>query len=297
MKYNFTIDENTSSSSEIAIDPEMLGRIFENLLAEQNPDTKDTARKVTGSYYTPRTIVDYMVERSIAEYLKENLNIDNSLTALVDDFIHTETLPDGLKQYSNSILDLLNKVKVLDPACGSGAFPIGMLQKLIALKLQLSLFTKEGNTGRIYDLKLSTILNSIYGCDNQPMAVELSRLRCWLSLIIDEEVDKKKDNWGIEALPNFDFKFVCGDSTVGLTEKEVSTGNVFDKNYDEILRIKEELKAIRQKYFNAKTKRVKEEIRKKDESLFIHLLEMTKINPDFSYNASLIVTFQPYHTK
>lgn len=293
-KYNFTIDENTSSSSEIAIDPEMLGRIFENLLAEQNPDTKDTARKVTGSYYTPRTIVDYMVERSIAEYLKENLNIDNSLTALVDDFIHTETLPDGLKQYSNSILDLLNKVKVLDPACGSGAFPIGMLQKLIALKLQLSLFTKEGNTGRIYDLKLSTILNSIYGCDNQPMAVELSRLRCWLSLIIDEEVDKKKDNWGIEALPNFDFKFVCGDSTVGLTEKEVSTGNVFDKNYDEILRIKEELKAIRQKYFNAKTKRVKEEIRKKDESLFIHLLEMTKINPDFSYNASLIVTFQPY---
>lgn len=293
-KYNFTIDENTSSSSEIAIDPEMLGRIFENLLAEQNPETKDTARKVTGSYYTPRTIVDYMVEHSLAEYLKSNLNNNEIELSFFDEFIHTETLPDELKKYSSQILDKLNRIKVLDPACGSGAFPIGMLQKLIALKLQLSPLTKGGNTKAVYDLKLQTILNSIYGCDIQPMAVELSRLRCWLSLIIDEEVDKKKDNWGIEALPNFDFKFVCGDSTVGLTEKEVSTGNVFDKNYDEILRIKEELKTIRQKYFNAKTKRIKEEIRKKDESLFIHLLEMTKINPDFSYNASLIVTFQPY---
>lgn len=293
-KYNFTIDENTSSSSEIAIDPEMLGRIFENLLAEQNPETKDTARKVTGSYYTPRTIVDYMVEQSLAEYLKSNLNINDSQTSFIDDFIHTETFPDELKPYSNEILGNLNTVKVLDPACGSGAFPIGMLQKLIALKLQLSPLERGQRGVSVYDLKLQTILNSIYGCDNQPMAVELSRLRCWLSLIIDEEVDKKKENWGIEALPNFDFKFVCGDSTVGLTEKEVSTGNVFDKNYDEILKIKNELKAIRQKYFNAKTKKIKEEIRKKDEELFIRLLDMTRINPDFSYNASLIVTFQPY---
>src|SRR5690606_32505384 len=102
-----------------------------------------------------------------------------------------------------------NYVKILDPACGSGAFPIGMLQKIIALKLQLSPLAKGGTQGgskEVYNLKLQTILNSIYGCDIQPMAVELSRLRCWLSLIIDEPVDKKKSNWGIENLPNLDFK-------------------------------------------------------------------------------------------
>lgn len=297
-KYNFTIDENTSSSSEIAIDPEMLGRIFENLLAEQNPETKDTARKVTGAYYTPRTIVDYMVEQSVSEFLKSNLILKDNNVSLIADFIHTEDATELNEDLKKNILEKLNSVKIFDPACGSGAFPIGMLQKLIALKLQLtSPFTKGGTQGGskgIYDLKLQTILNSIYGCDIQPMAVELSRLRCWLSLIIDETVDKKKDNWGIETLPNFEFKFVCGDSTIGLTEEGSSTGNVFDKNYDEILKIKNELKEIRQKYFSAKTKKIKQEIRKKDEELFDHLVNLTKINPSFSYNASLIITFQPY---
>lgn len=293
-KYNFTVDENTSSSSEIAIDPEMLGRIFENLLAEHNPETKDTARKVTGSYYTPRTIVDYMVEQSIAEYLKTDLIHTGVDLSFIDDFVHTEDLSEELGAHTNHILGKLNALKILDPACGSGAFPIGMLQKLVALKSQLSQMSKDSTAKDIYDLKLETILNSIYGCDIQPMAVELSRLRCWLSLIIDETVDKKKENWGIKTLPNFDFKFVCGDSTIALTEKEQTTGNVFDKNYDEILKIKDELKSIRQKYFNAKTKKIKEEIRKKDEELFTHLVNLTKINPSFSFNASRIISFQPY---
>lgn len=258
-KYNFTIDENTSSSSEIAIDPEMLGRIFENLLAEQNPETQESARKSTGSYYTPREIVDYMVEQSISEYLKTNVTLSlskgddsalnpASLSQAIEDFVHTEEFPDTLKPYSTQILEKLNTVKVLDPACGSGAFPIGMLQKLIALKLQLSPLERGQRGVSVYDLKLQTILNSIYGCDIQPMAVELSRLRCWLSLIIDEDVDKKKDNWGIANLPNLDFKFVCVNTLIGLPKMvEDSLGTSADDF--------EKLKQLREEFFTASAKR------------------------------------------
>jgi hypothetical protein len=166
-RYNFTVDENSAASSEIAIDPEMLGRIFENLLAEQNPETGESARKATGSYYTPREIVDFMVEESLIAYLKTNLS-ENSppspfskggahnpslsrsssvsptlakggeggFDSILEDFVHTGMLPDVLKPHSKGLLDRLNAIKVLDPACGSGAFPISMLQKLAGLKQQ-----------------------------------------------------------------------------------------------------------------------------------------------------------------
>lgn len=266
-KYNFTIDENTSSSSEIAIDPEMLGRIFENLLAEQNPETKESARKSTGSYYTPREIVDYMVEQSISEYLKSNIAQDvianevkqsitqshselvsESISQSIENFVHTEEFPEQLQPYSTQIIEKLNSVKVLDPACGSGAFPIGILQKLIALKLQLSPLTKGGNTKGVYDLKLQTILNSIYGCDIQPMAVELSRLRCWLSLIIDEDVDKKKSNWGIANLPNLDFKFVCVNTLIGLPPMIADSLGTSADDFNK-------LKKLREEFFTSSTKR------------------------------------------
>jgi len=240
-RYNFTVDENSSSNAEIAIDPEMLGRIFENLLAEQNPETGESARKATGSFYTPREIVDYMVEQSIAEYLKTALGntndepalernlfgvipnqqlklpkvnpnaADKKLNAAIEDFVHTSHLPDDLKPQAQSLLDALNIIKVLDPACGSGAFPIGILQKLISLKqeiIQVQNPKKQLSQSAAYKLKLETIQKSIYGVDIQPMAVELSRLRCWLSLVVDEENDN------IKALPNLDFKFVCADSLI-----------------------------------------------------------------------------------
>lgn len=247
-KYNFTIDENTSSNAEIAIDPEMLGRIFENLLAEQNPETQESARKSTGSYYTPREIVDYMVEQSISEYLKSNITLSGVEASVIEDFVHTEELSDELKPFSIEILDKLNTVKILDPACGSGAFPIGMLQKLIALKQQLSPLERGQRSATVYNLKLQTILNSIYGCDIQPMAVELSRLRCWLSLIIDESVDKNKPNWGIENLPNLDFKFVCVNTLIDLPEMvEDSLGTSADDF--------EKLKQLRTEFFTASAKR------------------------------------------
>lgn len=242
-RYNFTVDENSSSNAEIAIDPEMLGRIFENLLAEQNPETGDSARKATGSFYTPREIVDYMVEQSVSEFLKTALALDEKLNIEIEDFVHTQILPDALAKHEERISEELSKIKVLDPACGSGAFPIGILQKIVALKQQLHPKTKN------YKLKLDTIQNSIYGVDIQPMAVELSRLRCWLSLVVDED---PKD---IKALPNLDFKFVCADSLMEVGKiKQINIGNSAEKI--------EELKELRTEFFIANGKR-KRELEKK----------------------------------
>lgn len=254
-RYNFTIDENSSTNEELAIDPEMLGRIFENLLAEQNPETRIAAsdRKVTGSYYTPREIVDFMVEQSIVEYLKANLNSDIK-DSLIEDFVHNLELSDEIKPYSKELLDKLNSVKVLDPACGSGAFPIGILQKLLALKHVILFSTSRFKSLKeFYNLKLDTIRNSIYGSDIQPLATELSRLRCWLSLMVDEEV---KD---IQPLPNLNFKFVTANSLVDLgfdemlktMETKKGGGLLF---LNKFIELKDKIIALTTEYFHPSTK-------------------------------------------
>ncbi|MGD0281432.1 MAG: N-6 DNA methylase [Dissulfurispiraceae bacterium] len=286
-RYNFTVDENSATSSEIAIDPEMLGRIFENLLAEQNPETGESARKATGSYYTPREIVDFMVEESLIAYLKGSTGekdeaplypLSKTIQPLpdeaVEDFVHTCALPDALKPHGKELLDKLNAIKILDPACGSGAFPISMLQKLIALKQQLEPKTCA------YDLKLKTIENSIYGVDIQPMATELSRLRCWLSLIVDE------DSKDIKPLPNLDFKFVTANSLIDLGYDEFVHRMQSKKNgglllISNFIKDLNALKAVRQKYFdpslhqNEKDK-LKKEFNGIKDDLFGMALELIK---------------------
>lgn len=253
-RYNFTIDENSSTNEELAIDPEMLGRIFENLLAEQNPETRIAAsdRKVTGSYYTPREIVDYMVEQSIVEYLKANLKSDIK-ESLIEDFVHTLELSEEIKPYSKELLEKLNSVKAFDPACGSGAFPIGILQKLLALKHVILFSTSRFKSSKeFYNLKLDTIRNSIYGSDIQPLATELSRLRCWLSLMVDEEI---KD---IQPLPNLNFKFVTANSLVDLgfdemlktMETKKGGGLLF---LNKFIDLKDKIIALTSEYFKPST--------------------------------------------
>jgi|LQYC01.1.fsa_nt_gi adenine-specific DNA-methyltransferase len=299
-RYNFTVDENTAASSEIAIDPEMLGRIFENLLAEQNPETGESARKATGSYYTPREIVDFMVEESLIAYLKTSYipsphpgegKGEGEFDPFIEDFIHTGTLLDALKPHSKELLDKLSAIKVLDPACGSGAFPISMLQKLVGLKQQLDPKTSP------YDLKLKTIENSIYGVDIQPMATELSRLRCWLSLIVDE------DPKNIKPLPNLDFKFVTANSLIDLGYDEFlhkfQTGKIeslFLMNFKKDL---DALKAVRQQYFESSLhQREKDKLKKEfntiSSELFKMSLELIKqrlLDTDF---ANRIIGWDPF---
>lgn len=274
-QYNFTVDENTSYDVDLSIDPEMLGRIFENLLAEINPETGESARKSTGSFYTPREIVDYMVDSSLREYLKTKTGIDDKkLHAIIswgqeDDVEHP--LSSGEKK---RIVDALATLTILDPACGSGAFPIGILQKVVYilqqvderaeiwLENQLKYVTspelrrdiEEKYRSENYDWlrKLGVIRESIFGVDIQTIATEIAKLRCFLTLVIEEEVDDEKENRGIRPLPNLDFKFVTANSLISLPEssskKSPPAGSL---NMFEDLSHISRLKEIRNKYFGA----------------------------------------------
>lgn len=269
-EYNFTVDENTAYDIELSIDPEMLGRIFENLLAEINPETGENAKKSTGSFYTPRDIVDYMVDNSILEYLKTKTAIDQvKLKALISYSKDDDHLAVFDNQEKKKIIDALYTITILDPACGSGAFPIGMLQKIVYILQEIDPeanlwfdkatenvsillkkeFEKKFNAGSLnYIRKLSVIQNSIFGVDIQPIAVEIARLRCFLSLVIEETVYDNEANRGINPLPSLDFKFIIANSLIKLDEgKQLS---LFE-NQSHI----DELKAVRDEYFNADSER------------------------------------------
>lgn len=284
-EYNFTVDENTSYDIELSIDPEMLGRIFENLLAEINPETGENAKKSTGSFYTPRDIVDYMVDNSILEYLKTKTGIDDfRLKALISYAKEDDELAEFNTVEKKAIIDALYTVTVLDPACGSGAFPIGMLQKIVYILQQVDPqanlwfdkatenvgiflrkeFQKKFSAGSLdYIRKLSVIQNSIFGVDIQPIAVEIARLRCFLSLVIEEKVYDDEPNRGINPLPNLDFKFVIANSLVHLPKESDKVKKISD-NQMSIFEKQEhidQLKAVREEYFTANDSETKAELK------------------------------------
>jgi len=247
--YNFTVDENTAVDVDLAIDPEMLGRIFENLLAEINPETGETARHRTGSFYTPRSVVEYMVTESLVSFLLGKVwegagrkKADEARTQLESLFSWSEDPPSFPDAERLALIRALHDLRCLDPACGSGAFPMSVLQKALHalerldpdgedwIDLQVASIPDAATRaaaraslvgrGGSYARKLGLIQNCIYGVDIQPIAVEMARLRTFLALIVDEAVDDKKTNRGIEPLPNLEFKFVCADSLVRLPKEE-----------------------------------------------------------------------------
>ena len=268
-QYNFTIDENSIYDAEVSIDPEMLGTIFENLLAEIDPDTEKSARKATGSFYTPREIVDYMVEQSLIQYLKTKTDIKH------DEHLQELFKEGGKNNFNNketkNILNALSDVKILDPACGSGAFPMGALHKIInalhkldpdaswwkarqienvtnALAKQMLKEKLDGESAD-YVRKLGIIQNSIYGVDIQPIASEISKLRSFLSLVIDETIDDEAENRGIQALPNLEFKFITANTLIGLDKGSTHQTLTIDFGETEILQ--DDLKEIRNQYLQA----------------------------------------------
>ena len=257
--YNFTTDESTSQFQQVAIDPEMLGRIFENLLAEMTEETGEQARKAKGAFYTPREIVDYMCRESLREYLKtkipEDKFRDQRFYQLIDapdkDFQDQDhNWRRDWKPYKDGIIKALDDLKVLDPACGSGAFPIGMLQLLVRVYERLE---PRFDT---YKAKLQIIEKNIYGVDIEPMAIEIARLRAWLSIIVDEEADSKK----IKPLPNLEFKFVCANSLIDLDQSgAVTIGEDPD--------LADKLEEIRDAYFNTESLNKKKKLRTDYEKL------------------------------
>lgn len=252
-EYNFTTDESTSQFQQVAIDPEMLGRIFENLLAEITEETGEQARKAKGAFYTPREIVDYMCKESLREYLKtklpEDTYRDQRLFQLIDapekDFQDQDhNWRRDWKPYKDAIITALDDLKILDPACGSGAFPIGMLQLLVRVYERLEPRYDS------YKAKLQIIEKNIYGVDIEPMAVEIARLRTWLSIVVDEDSDSKK----IKPLPNLEFKFVCANTLIDL-DKSGATSFWDDSE------LENKLQVLRDAYFNTENLNKKKKLR------------------------------------
>jgi len=311
-QYNFTVDENTAYDIELSIDPEMLGRIFENLLAEINPETGENAKKSTGSFYTPRDIVDYMVDSSLCEYLKTKTGIDEvKLKALISYSKDDAELAVFTAVEKKKLIEALYTVTVLDPACGSGAFPIGMLQKIVYILQEVDpgadlwfdemvkgapiyvrqAFEKKFRNGELdYLRKITVIERSIYGIDIQPIAVEISRLRCFLSLIIEEKVDDTEYNRNIKPLPNLDFKFIIANSLIPL-EKNVAKSFLKNKNgapimesqmslFEEINHI-DKLKEIREEFFTADATRraeLKSEFQSLQQDMLIRTIQNSKLS-------------------
>ena len=250
-RYNFTIEENTPNEQQVALDPELLGKVFENLLGAYNPETKETARNQSGSFYTPREIVNYMVDESIISYLGESDEVREMLSL---DYQYDPAKRDLYKD----IAEKLKSIKILDPACGSGAFPMGLLNRIVDLITKLS-----PETG-VYSLKLQIIENCIYGVDIQSIAVQISKLRFFISLICDCEKDKDKPNFGIPTLPNLETKFVCANSLIDKKSEEAQ-GNLFED--PRIQETKDALIRLRENHFMAKSASQKRRLREKDKEL------------------------------
>ena len=219
-RFNFTTDESNEEYEEVAVDPEMLGRIFESLLAEYISSDGQSDRKKKGAYYTPREIVNYMCRESLRNYLlggsRDRLLYQQTVNDLIDQnniswFGHdgkNSKYQKNSRDYRQEILKKLEKLTVLDPACGSGAFPIGMMQLIISLYSRL-----QKNDFDTYKIKEKILRENIFGADIDPIAVDIARLRAWLSLIVDYKLPDGNNLLTEEPpLPNLDFKFVLANS-------------------------------------------------------------------------------------
>ncbi|MBA1446013.1 MAG: BREX-1 system adenine-specific DNA-methyltransferase PglX [Chromatiales bacterium] len=318
-RYNFTIKEDEPLEKEVAVDPEMLGKVFENML-------EVTERKSKGAFYTPREIVHYMCQESLIHYLDNRLNsyastpelaepqaelfgspggqqsledveeikapkadletlirkghlfIENDQAALlalerIEKGEQKQTkkeiaLPESVRQHAKAIDEALADIKVCDPAIGSGAFPVGLLHEIVNARLALA--PHSGNSQSAYELKRHAIAESIYGVDIDASAIDIARLRLWLSLIVDEE-----DYDTIEALPNLDYKIVRGDSLVGI-DGIGKVDDIFNPKFTLI----SELENEKQNFFSTTNHNTKIDLSKKITDL-IHQITNGKEAFDF----------------
>ena len=271
--YNFTVKEDEPLEKEVAIDPEMLGKVFENLL-----EIRD--RKSKGAFYTPREIVHYMCQESLIHYLYSKLNKTVVLDDLsffirygdtfseIEDKVGTvksygAVLPDSIKTYAKAIDDALADVKICDPAVGSGAFPVGLMHEIIRARLTLlnSGFIKEAKRRTVYEYKRQVIQNSLYGVDIEESAIEVAKLRLWLSLIVDED-----DINNIKPLPNLDYKMVRGNSLQKIDDRDMF-------NYSAL----QEIEILKTKFFDTASRSEKKSLSKQIDGILNILTEGGKV--------------------
>jgi type I restriction-modification system DNA methylase subunit len=335
--YKFTVAENTPIEEEIALDPELSGKVFENLLAAYNPETGATARKQTGSFYTPREIVNYMVDEALIASLKTKL--ETALPSAKDIEIrlrhlfaynnepHKFTAPEV-----DALITAIDSLKSLDPAVGSGAFPMGILHKLVFILGKLDPRNekwKERQIARVrdtmataekiddatareravseleqqitgineafehneldYGRKLYLIENCIYGVDIQPIAVQIAKMRFFISLIVEQKIDDTQPNRGVRPLPNLETKFVAANTLIGVNRP----GQQLLRNRD--IETKEaSLREVRRRHFLARSLTQKKKCREQDEKLRAEIAELLKGDGWDTATARKLASWNPY---
>ena len=334
-RYKFTVQENTPVDQEVALDPELLGKVFENLLAAYNPETRESARKQTGSYYTPRPVVDYMVDEALVASLALKCQPTDGdsglwqgrLRYLLD---YGEAFDDADEWFdadeTEGLVRAIAGLQVLDPAVGSGAFPMGVLHKLtLALKRldrnneRWEALQKERATERAaaafdaptreerddelaeisntferyrdsdFGRKLYLMQNSIFGVDIQPIACQIAKLRFFISLAIEQERDRNTTNLGIKPLPNLETRFVAADTLLPLDT--VSQLELFRQ---QIETLKARLAENRERHFHATARREKLACKDKDRELRRQLSEVLHEAGLPGDDASKIAQWDPY---
>ncbi|MCY4056191.1 MAG: hypothetical protein OXF67_10140, partial [Cyanobacteria bacterium MAG CAR4_bin_6] len=334
-RYKFTVEENTPIEQEVALDPELLGKVFENLLAAINPETRETARRQTGSYYTPRLVVDTMVEEALVAALGSKVQphdgdrdyLQERLRYLLD---YEDAFNDARELFEDdeakSIVGAIASLKVLDPAVGSGAFPMGILHKLtLALQrldpdnrrweaLQKAMATKRATAafdtsdqqnrdedlkdisatferykGSDFGRKLYLIQNSIFGVDIQPVACQIAKLRFFISLAIEQQPNKDPSaNYGVKPLPNLETRFVAANTLLALAGGQSVIPSPRTQE------LEQQLRANRERYFHAKTRNEKLQCQTRDRQLRNKLTtELQNVRME-KVNAEKIAAWDPY---
>ena len=335
-RYKFTVEENTPAEQEVALDPELLGKVFENLLAAYNPETRETARKQTGSYYTPRPVVDYMVDEALVAALAQKCQPTDgdhdSWQERLRYLLNYEAAFDDANELfeadkAEGLVRAIAEVKVLDPAVGSGAFPMGVLHKLTLALRRLdpdnsrweqlqkerarakadAAFDTQDQRERDSELKeisetfehyrdsdfgrkLYLIQNSLFGVDIQPVAGQIAKLRFFISLAIEQKVDDTAENFGIKPLPNLETRFVAANTLLTLDKPlQMSLGQT-----GAVLRLEQELNANRERHFHATTRSMKLKYRNEDERLRNDLAAKLKQIGWAAEDADRIALWDPY---
>lgn len=319
-RFVWTITESTPLEEEVALDPDLLGNVFENLLAAYNPETGTVARNATGSFYTPDFVVDWMIDQALLPLLVKALPAKTKNARVRRLLDWNEPGHDFNAAETAALIDALSKIRALDPACGSGAYPMGFLKKAVRIlskldpgntlwkQKQIDLAEKlESATARDealaaierafarnnddYGRKLYLIENGLYGVDIQPLAVQIAKLRFFITLIVDQPIDPSRTNYGILPLPNLETKIVAANTLLGLQRGQLLLGS------DAVRQLERELKNVRHRYFTARRYQDKKALRKRDRELCKllakALVDSGECTPS---DAARLVGWNPYNT-